>query len=216
MTWVEAGVEVIKAPSWPVAFTIVSLILGPRLLYWLHSLVQRKVELEGFGLKAKIDVAEQQQKVAAENPVTEKLAEPAALNPSSRLAVNLLENMLREQLEQIETEKQVPMLLRGLAETRVLAGHEFIYNRIFGSQITFLKRLNEVPRTTIEEAKQFFAPYAAQFPHIYDTYGFDGWLGFLKKNLVIEQHDGLVQINEFGRDFLVYVTEQRLAELKLG
>ena len=38
MTWVEAGVGLVKALlSWPVAFVIISLILGPRLLVWLTS-----------------------------------------------------------------------------------------------------------------------------------------------------------------------------------
>lgn len=86
--------------------------------------------------------------------------------------------------------------------------------RIFGSQIAALKRLNEVGRATVDDAREFFRPYAEQFPQLYNNYGFDGWLGFLKGGGLIVQNGNVLEISDFGRDFLIYLTERRLAENK--
>lgn len=93
--------------------------------------------------------------------------------------------------------------MRALAHSRLEAGHEFTYNRIFGSQIAALERLNEVGRATVDIAREFFRPYAEQ-PQVYSNYGFDGWLGFLKGSGLIVQTGNVLEISDFGRDFLMY------------
>jgi hypothetical protein len=109
---------------------------------------------------------------------------------------------LENRLNTIDKQAREATLVRALAETRLLAGHEFVYNRIFGSQILALKRLNEVGQATIDDVQQFFKPYAEQYPQLYSKY-------------VIVQKDGLVEISDFGRDFLIYLTIMRLSENKL-
>lgn len=213
--WIEivkAVVEVVKATAWPIALLIIALTFRSGLLSALPSLFRRKFELEGLGFKAKIDAAEQQQ-AGGENPASEKLPETPALDPSPRVAVNIIETRVRGELSGIEAGKREPVLLRALAQSRLEAGHEFTYNRIFGSQILALKRLNEVGRATVDDARTFFKPYAEQFPQIYSNYGFDGWLGFLKAVLIVQNGD-VLEISDFGRDFLVYLTERRLSENK--
>jgi hypothetical protein len=216
--WIElikAVAELVTPLAWPIAVVIVCLKFKAVLLDAAPSLFRRKVEFEGFGVKAKIEAAEQQQ-ATAENPATEKLLRTPALDPSPRPAVNIVEKALRDELKDIETEKREPHLVRSLALTRLERGHEFTYNRIFGSQIAWLKRLNEVGRATVDDARGFFRPYAEQFPQIYTNYGFDGWLNFLKASALIAQHDNVLEISEFGRDFLMYLTERRLSEIKPG
>jgi len=209
MMWVELA----KAMAWPIAVVIVSLIFKPGLRDFLRSFTARKIEVEGFGVKARIDAAEQQ-KGAAENPATEKLPQAPALDPSPRLAVNIIETRLREELNGFEAGKREPVLVRALAHSRLEAGHEFTYNRIFGSQILALKRLNEVSRATVDDAREFFKPFAEQFPQLYNNYGFDAWLGFLLGGAMIVQNGNVLEISDFGRDFLVYLTERRLSENK--
>jgi hypothetical protein len=212
--WVELGkfiVEFVKATAWPIVVLIVALSFKPGLLGALPSLFRRRLEVEALGLfTAKID-AEQQQAVT-ENPATEKLPEAAALAPSPRPAVNIIEARLRESVKGIETGKKEPTLVRALAETRLVAGHEYTYNRTFGSQIAWLKRLNEVGRATVDNAREFFKPYAEKFPQVYSNYGFDGWLGFLKASELIAQNGDVLVISAFGQDFLIYLTERRLTE----
>jgi hypothetical protein len=179
----------------------------------LPALFRGKWELEGFGLKAKIDAAEQQQS-AAENPATEKQPTSTALEPSPRATVNIIEKEVRDTLTRIEAGKREAVLVRRLAETRLIAGHEFTYNRIFGSQILALKRLNVAGRPTIDDARQFFDSVKKQHPLFYSTYSFEGWLGFLLKSALIVQNDNVLEITDFGRDFLVYLTERRIPEDK--
>jgi hypothetical protein len=216
MHLLTAFVELVKAIAWPCAFVIVALSFKPLLVSVLPSFERRKIELEVLGVRATIDAAEQQQSVA-ENPATEKLPAARILDPSPRPAVNIIETRFRDELSKIEAaERREPILVRALALSRLEAGHEFIYIRIFGSQIAGLKRLNEAGRATVDDAREFFKPYAEKFPQLYTNYGFDGWLGFLKSAYLIQQDGNVLQITEFGRDFLMHLTERRLAENKIG
>ena len=168
-----------------------------------------------LGVKAKFDAAEQQQ-AAAENPASEKLIETPVLDPIPRVAANLIETRLRNDLNAVEPEKREAVLLRALTFSRLEAGHEFTYNRIFGSQIAALKRLNEVGRVTVDDARGFLRPYAEQFPQVYNSnYGFDNWLAFLKESGLVVQNGNFLEITDIGRDFLIFLTERRLSENKL-
>jgi len=71
-----------------------------------------------------------------------------------------------------------------------------------------------VGRATVDDVREFFKPYAEQFPQLYSKYGFDEWLAFLKSNGLIVQNDSLVEASDFGRSFLVYLTVMRLPENK--
>jgi hypothetical protein len=210
MMWL---VELTKALAWPVAVVIVVLSFKAELRSFLPPFLRRKMEIElPGGFKAKIDVAEQLQ---GDNPSAVTLALPKpALEPSPRSAVNTIEARIRREAESIETGKKEGVLFRALAQSRLQAGHEFTYNRIFGSQILGLKRLDAPGRATVDDAREFFKPYAEQFPEMYDSYGFDGWLGFLKSNSLIAQIGNSIEITDFGRDFLVYMTDSRLSENK--
>lgn len=216
MMWIELAkefVELVKAVAWPMAFGIVALSFKPGLLNALPVIFRgKKLEFEGLGFKAKIDAAEQQ--AAAENPATEKLPQAPALDPSPRPAANIMEAQLRQELNAFEAGIREPILVRALALSRLEAGHEFMYNRIFGSQILALKRLNEAGSATVDDAHQFFKLVEGQFPQFYSTYSFDGWLGFLLRGAMIVQNGNVLQISDFGRDFLVYLTERRLPENK--
>jgi len=206
-------VELAKALAWPIAAVIIVLSFKVELRSFLPPFLRRKMEIElPGGFKAKIDVAEQQQ---GDNPTATALdVRKPTLDPSPSPAVNIIETRIRRESENIDAAKKEAILVRALAQSRLQAGHEFTYNRIFGSQILGLKRLNEAGRATIDDAREFFKPYAEQFPQIYANYGFDGWLGFLKKNSLITQTGNTIEITDFGREFLFYLTAARLVENK--
>jgi hypothetical protein len=144
------------------------------------ALLKLEVKAPG-GFEAKVEAAEQRQ-VATNNPSIEKLEAPS--QPSQSLAspnivIANIENGLRNELNKTSNPQQrEDRLLRSLAEVSLRAGHEFIYNRIFGSQILFLKRLNEVVHLTVDQARDFLKPFADEFP-VYNNYGFEAWLNFL-------------------------------------
>ena len=230
--WGKETTEFVRVVAWPSAVVSLALIFKSPLTKFLTSL--RGLELEGGGFKAKVDAAEVEQQQAAKNPFVPesgefileldagrqlsvekpKGSEPSPPAPSERPAVARLENELRNELQAVDSQQREERLIRVLAETRLRAGHEFIYNRIFGSQIVFLKRLNELVIRTVDQAHEFFEPFAKQFPQIYSNYSFEAWLNFMVINaLVLRSGDNLV-IDEIGRDFLSYIVLQRLLENK--
>lgn len=206
-------VELAKAVAWPIAAVTMVLSFRVELRSFLPPFLRRKMEIElPGGFKAKIDVAEQQQ---GDNPSALALeVQKSTLDPSPSPAVNIIEERIRREAETVEATKREALFLRLLAQSRLQAGHEFTYNRIFGSQILGLKRLNEVGRARVDDAREFFKPYAEQFPQVYASYGFDGWFGFLKGNALIAQTGNTIEITEFGREFLLYLTQVRLSENK--
>jgi hypothetical protein len=212
--WLTFGVEFSKAVAWPIAVAIMAWPLK-KLLAEVLRFPNREVNVEGFGVKAKIGPAEQQRSTE-ENPA--KPETPVALPPplpEPSVAVKVLEDSMRANLPSNQTpSQQNEYLLRLLADTRIRAGHEFVYNRIFGSQIAALKALDENGGATVAEARVFFEPYAKQFPQVYDTYGFEGWLGFLTANALVLQTDEWLTASEYGHDFLVYLRTARLTEAK--
>jgi hypothetical protein len=101
----------------------------------------------------------------------------------------------------------------------VQATHEFIYSRIFGSQIEALKQLDlRGPMgASLEEAQQYFRDQVVKLhPEFYSGYGFDGWLGFLVFNNLVakDEKSGRLTVTPYGHDFLVYLREQRMNEAK--
>lgn len=216
MSWLSAVVEIVKAIAWPIVVFLAVWRFRTEIIAFLSLIPKgKKFEVDMLGVKARIDVAEQQQS-GQQNPAVEKIDITFSLDPSHRQAVNLIEQRLHAEIKALDSNKREAILVRALALSRMEAGHEFTYNRIFGSQILGLKRLNEMGRASIDDAREFFNPFAEQFPHIYANYGFDGWLGFLKNGGLIVQTNSFLKITEFGRDFLIYLTDRRLAENKPG
>ena len=165
------------------------------------------------GVKATIDSAEQQL-VKTENPVEEKLTANETPPSPSQSVVSLIEANLQKELQTVEPDKRQAVLLRSLAQTRIERGHEFIYNRIFGSQIEALKRLNTLTSATVDDARAFLKPYVEQFPEFYKNYSFENWLRFLVSNGLVIQQGELIKFSEFGREFLIYLSTARLTETK--
>jgi hypothetical protein len=180
--WIElakAAVDLVRVAAWPSVVVVLAPKFEPELRNVLSSLLRREVKVEALGvISASIGTAVAEQ-AAAENPAADKLSQTSSLDPSPRPAVNRIENDMRGQLKAIDPGKREAVLLRTLSETKVIQGHEYIYNRIFGSQIGFLKRLNEVHRITVDQARGFFKHYADQFLPTYSNYSFESWLKFM-------------------------------------
>jgi len=207
--WLWFVVEIAKALAWPGAFSFFVWIGWPVLRDLIRSLVSRNIDIEAYGVKAKIAASEQQH-ANDRKPAIERNLTPVPSSP--RPAVADIESTLRRQIATMQQDEAVTILVRNLAETRLQAGHEFVYNRIFGSQIVGLRRLSEMGTTTVEAARQFFVPYAEAHPEVYATYGFEGWLGFLVSSFLVTRTGEALQITEFGRDFLRYLNDARLIE----
>ena len=59
----------------------------------------------------------------------------------------------------------------------------------------------------IADAKAYYDKAKEDYPEVYKTYQFEGWLGFLKnEQLIIHHPSEMIEITLRGRDFLKYLT----------
>lgn len=212
-SWPWFLVELIRALAWPIVVGIAAWKLTPLLA---SALGDRRVEVEAFGVKATVSAAERQQGSGADNPAAQSLSQAgAALPPAlNRPALGALEERIRADLNAYPQHDRENALVRALAVSRLVGAHEYIYNRIFGSQILGLRRLDEIGGASVDHAREFFQPVAAQHPDVYAKYGFDGWLGFMTSSGLVTRNADRLEASPFGHDFLVYLREARLTEFK--
>jgi hypothetical protein len=212
MRWHEGltlFVEFVRAIAWPLAILIIVWRIRPALMTVLQG---RHVELQGFGIRAIVRALEQQQNTpAVESPVTKPPVAAQIAPLPDRPALQSLQQTIKGLVAQIPQQDREAALLRGLSIARRVSKHEFVYNRIFGSQIVGLKRLDEVGSVTTTQAREFFETHAKQFPTL-EKYGFDNWLGFMVNNELVAREGDNFKITVYGHDFLVYLVEARLVE----
>lgn len=208
-------VELVQAVAWPVAVTLIAFWYrpaGPGLWNTLRELVGRDWKLAGYGVS--VEARGASTRLQSETLEQPSLPASVVLEPSPFPALTVIETRVRKQVEDMLPERREPGLIRALAANQLMRGHEFVYNRIFGSQILGLKRLNEAGVVTIEDARSFFQPVAQAHPEMYRNYTFEQWLNFLAANELVEQHGDTLAITIFGRDFLRYLTDARMPEAK--
>ena len=212
-------VELAKSLAWPLAAIILVALVLPKLKDFVTALPavfkNRRIEVKAAGFEAKVGAAEQQQQAANDNLPAVTLGVPSAL-PTATPAIALMEESLRAYLAKIPEADQQGQLVRALALAQLAGGHEYVYNRIFGSQIAALRRLDIVGAATISDAQAFFKPFTDQYPEIYRTYTFDGWLEFMVHSKLIAREGDRLTVTPIGHEFLVYLSEARLSEAKYG
>jgi len=170
------------------------------------------VEWQGFGVRASVRALEQQQNTAtAESPVSKPPVAAKVAPLPDRPALQTLQQSIQGLIANLPQQEREAALIRGLTIARLVGQHEFVYNRIFGSQIAGLKRLDELGSVTTAQARDFFENHEKQFPAL-EKYGFDNWLGFMLNNELVAREGGNLKITVYGHDFLVYLVEARLVE----
>jgi hypothetical protein len=211
--WLWFVVNLAKVIAWPVAVVVATWWLRPLIAPLMRSLALRKVDVDAFGFKAKMDAVEQQQQEAHTSLPTVEVQTDL---PPARPVVLSVEQKIRNHLSasQVDAQKQIVYLVRALAEMHLRAGAEFTYNRIFGSQIGALKWLDHQGGAPVADVVGYFNQYAQQYPDVYKSYNFDGWLAFLTGNGLLEQAGDRLRTTELGHEFLVYMAETRLSEAK--
>jgi hypothetical protein len=206
---VKAVVDLVRIVAWPSVVVFIAVKFKPELLSAVSSLLRREFKVEALGGSVSIGV--EQQTLVETTALSET---SSSLDPSPREAVNLMEARLRTELKAIDPSKKEATLLRSLAEVRLGRGQEAVYNRVFGSQIAFLKKLNEVHSLTVDQARDFYKLFADKLPGVYGSYNFDAWLAFMTTSELIVRSENNLQINWLGQDFLTYIITQRFSENK--
>jgi len=208
-------VEMTRALAWPIVACVIAVRFWPMVGNLLRNRAVQTVK--AFGTELVLEDASSNQKDAPENPsatAAKAIVPDNSALPTNRPALDELVQQVRTQFDRLPETERVPAMIGTIARSRLFWTHEFIYNRIFGSQIAGLRRLDELGKVTIEQAREFFTPYAHKYPEQYRDYGFEGWLNFMVSNGLVSKEGDKLRATVFGHDFLVYLREMRLTEDK--
>lgn len=203
------AIEMTKALAWPFSIVVITIFCRP-IIKAIPDILKRPFSVKKGDIE--ISVAEAQQ--LKSSPAAD-ISLPSVIPAPPQPAVKIIEDRITKELESYPQASRESILLRALSIQKVISGHEYTYNRIFGSQILALKRLNSKGHATIEDAKVFFQEYAKKYPDLYTSYSFENWISFLSNNALITNEDGILKITEFGISFLMYLTESALTDEKL-
>jgi hypothetical protein len=209
MRLLVAYFDLLKGIAWPLAVIIIAVVFKND----IRAILPRMRKAGPAGIE--LDPAEQQRAastaVATSTPPGELRALPGYIRSEPIAAI---ERSLHAALQQVPEGDRIDVLVRELAQARLERVFERIYNLIFGSQILGLRRLNERPSVTIDEARAFFEEFRQANPDAYGSIGFEEWLGFLLNQGLVTRDGSSIAITDLGRDFLFYLAANRLPEGK--
>jgi hypothetical protein len=123
--------------------------------------------------------------------------------------------LLETGIEKVTNDKDKVETLKNYSEALYILLHfERIYNGIFGSQIGLLNHLNSSFNETVDSAKFFYNNAVKVNPDL-AKYPYDNYIEFLEiKNLVEIKDNKAIQITWLGRDFLKFIVQMGLSDLK--
>lgn len=192
---------------WPISAVIIVIILKYDINRLINLSIKRGFSFKFPWIEAKLEA---EQRNALDNP-----ANYTALNKMlpeiANDALRSIEERVASDAKLIDQAQRENTLIRAVAVHQLRAGHEFIYNRMYGSQIQLLKQLNELGGTASIDLFNYLYDDKSKY---YSNYSFLDWIGFLvSANMIVISGSNAV-LTVFGRDFLLYIVNQGLAEQK--
>lgn len=129
------------------------------------------------------------------------------------------EQAIKAELERLnfpENDTQTfEMLVRQLATAVMIATFERLYRLIYGSQIDTLNALNTSgPQSPKIIEVIFFDTAKSSDTTFYEDVTFERWLSFLLNQALIVRSDELLTLTLHGRDFLVWMVNSGLSQVK--
>jgi len=205
------GWDFLAALVWPILLFAIYLDQRhhlPRLAEWLKD---RPFKFGAAGMTAEVQA---RQRSDDKNPVASEKAgdspsrAQATVRPRSpaAAAATIAENALHETQDLTQQERAIA-LAAAYANARVLGAFEFVFNRIYGTQLEALKLLRDAPEVSILEANEFYQRVVTAYPDFYRGYPFSRWAGWMEGQSLIEQRPNGFAITQFGREFLAYLAE---------
>lgn len=222
--------KLIDTVKWPVVFFVFALIALFVLKATVRSLMDRVKRAE-IGDKAAIDfsesaaiASEQQQQKTVEKPAAADAAPAGELPPPpAPPGLAAIEQSVVETLAASNASEETKRLwlIRGVAVARMERAHEITYRLIMGSQIALLLQANTGVPVSLEVARGIYDEAKKNFPTIYTTFDFDGWLSWMvNTGLVKLESQGVagqkISITDIGKEFLHYLVSAGLTSTKIG
>lgn len=214
----------IAAAAWPGGILIAAWLARPLLIRLSEALAQliatRDFRLKVGGVEASM-AAIPQQAAAEDLPAPEVetnegetrtlSTSPKIPVPSERPLVNAYILDLQQALSGYEEDSKLPTLIRWYADLRTTAVHEFIFNRIFGSQVALLNRMNQAGGALTRNEVQAHVEDSAKAHGVATNANMlETYLRFLLSYTLVTWSDDRLVLTNQGKDFLVYIVTASL------
>lgn len=206
MEWAKLFVELIKAVAWPLALFGLGLVFRDD----LKKLFPRVVRAGPTGF----EFSAQKQIVATSH--TGELREFPGIVRTATIAA--LEKKIHGELQVFNPDAHIDLLVRHLAQAQLQTAFERIYSIIFGSQIAGLRALADARGAILRsDAERFFEEKRDTIPELKNlNTTFDRWLKYLHRSDLLTDNGTEIEITDFGRDFLSYISATKGNEVRSG
>lgn len=196
--------EIIKSLGWPhltFLFTVFFVLLFKKPLF---GLISRITSINKSGIKAS------QTPEAQREEQKKELVQQLLLSIGDSIVLQDIEGRIKVDFREkgLETEGDtIKVLIKHLAAAKILLEFEQIHNLIFGSQISLLKKLNEVagqgkPK---EYVSAYFEHIKSLFPEQLGNWSLEQYLAFLIGRLLITTKGDIFHITNLGVEYLTWM-----------
>jgi hypothetical protein len=215
----------LSAATWPAALLLAVWWARPLLLRTAETLTQLirerdwKVKLGGF--EASVQQVAQAELIAGILEPTDELGLPPEdsskksinepLPPSSGELAARFEQEAAKTLEHLGPEQGPPAIARAHGELRAQLVFEYIFNRIFKSQVDLLQLLNMSGGTvTTAEVQRHYADVQVVHSQFLKPEGMAQWLRYLEVYELVRWEGADLHLTSIGREFLIYLVKAGL------
>lgn len=209
LAFTKVGADALSAVAWP------SAALGIALLFRkaIRGVIGRANKVSVWGAEVELPALGQ----PTDGGSSGRILTVTPIPPHDPLLLPA-EIRFREAVDEqaLSVEQKLAWAIRLAAMFQMLARHEQHYRWIFGSQIAFLKQLNQLVRLTKAQAQAFWKEHAIS-PQPVPTYTFDNWLAFLTAEDVAVDGEGdeaVLTMTPVGKAFLVWMVQQSAPDAK--
>jgi len=197
----DSTAGVVDALAWPGVFLILALVA----LFVFHREIKALIGRTKKVGRAGIETFESQ----PAQPTDEKKGVEEFFrtfdNPLVLEAEQLIQKDLKDRKIDQPSERE-KTLIRALASTQIILHFERVYGILWGSQLRFLRHLNQRDQgVEAYEGSSFYEMAKLEFPTWYENLSFDMWLGFLRDSNLVLERDSRLLITVAGREFLKYL-----------
>jgi hypothetical protein len=202
---------------WPAIVAICIILLGVVAIFALRPALLRlvdrtaKISRDGAIFERPQEDAKRQKPVASFEEIIKLPVSPTVLDREEKIKQNLQAIPLKSDAERIA------VLIKASAVSRVEMEFINISNLIFGSQLNLLARLVGTPAgIPYSDAEAIFKQAQADSPDLHGKRTLDEWLRYLLNSNVITAQNNRIDITQYGKDFLKYLVDARLAYQRHG
>ncbi len=194
LEWFKVLVDFGKSLAWPVALLTIIYTFRKE----IRELIPNIDEAGPGGIK----VSKQQAVLAPPAAALQVGGHPLE-------TVNALAEVLREELNNIVPEQHTLILIRALAEARVIANFESIFANIFKSQVDALADLED-EQMSLEEFRGWFNEHILpRNKEVFSEMGFENWVEYLLRNSLVVIDDNVATMTQKGIDFLDFARRHK-------